>query len=453
MKIKITTMPVYYDLNKSVDFISHRIAPNSAIYLLGSILRENGFNIEIIDPFFLQNITNRATFEDNLISRLEGADVICLSANTLNWECTLYAIGVMRKKIGDSVKIILGGIHPTYFYESIISKVNIDYILRGEGEVTLGELMHAIEKNAGYEKIEGLVSKEYGITNNSRIKPVINEEIYKKLPIPAYDLMPDQVYHTMLIETSRGCRFNCAFCSVPHRNNWRAFDKDIVLERGKKIIRNYSDKFIGNQVLISDDCLTADFKRAQYIIDRLERENDKIGYVIETRATDWLAKEIDESIEPFLSRQMHRILFGIECGYNEGLKRISKGLSIEMLEKVIELLDKKGILLKSYFSFIIGFPWEDIDKCIQTIDYAASLVKRSNGLGVVNLNWLQWYPSRLWENRNKFGIELNDSIFGQIDYNDVFFQELHPNLSRSDVAYINSYILEYENKGIYLRNA
>lgn len=407
MKILITTMPVNYSQNIHMDFISQRVAPNGAIYLLGAIVREKGYDVSILDPYVLQNDANKSSFDEAIINHVSKADILCLSSNSLNWACTSYAIRKIREKLGSSITIVIGGLHPTYFYDYIIRNYDVDYILRGEGEETLPHLIRAIEKGTGFSEIEGVISKKHGISDKNKIVPILDSREYEKLPLPAFDLLPDEAYDIMLIETSRGCKFNCVFCSVPHRNNWRAFDEEVVMDRAEKIISRYADKFCTKGVLITDDCLTSDFNRASRIIKNLEKIDSEIIISIESRITDWLKDDADVGLSIFSSPQVRRILFGIESGYDEGLRKISKGLTIEKVEQALNLFESNNVLLKSYFSFIIGFPWESLDDCIKTIDYAASIVKRCSYAGVVNLNWLQiglatLFWTKLLRTRNYF---------------------------------------------------
>lgn len=451
MKILIASMPIC--MNDNEDFISMRVAPTTAIYLLAAVVREQGFDLDVLDPYTIQTEVPESSLEEVIKNRLKNVDVLCLSSNTLNWANTVQAIKTVRKIFGSSIKIVIGGLHPSYFYKHVINNLEIDFVMRGEGEVTLPQLMRALEENNGFENIQGLVSKTFAASEVNKIVPIIDNDIFKKLPLPAYDLMPDKVYNVLPVETSRGCQFNCAFCSVPHRNHWRGFDEAVVIERAEKIIKTYIHKFRTKQIFMTDDCLTADFDRASNIMNKLMEIDKELVFMIETRATDWLKGDISKAIDVFSKPNIGRLAFGIECGYNEGLRRISKGLTIELLEDTLQILEKNNMLRKTFFSFIVGFPWESMDECLKTVDFAANLEKRCGNRGNVNLNWLQIYPSNIWEQRKEFGIDATEEIFDdnffiEEKYHDLF----HPVLSFSEKRYVMKYIDDYENIGTYLRN-
>lgn len=450
MRVLVTAMPI--EVLKSRDMISMRVAPTSALYLLSGVLLKHNYETKVLDPYIFQMEAYINDFYNIFERYLKDIDVICFSSNTLNWPLTKYAIEIVKKVKGDNIKVVLGGLHPSYFYKHIILSTEVDFILRGDGEETLPKLIQAIEKKSGFEDIEGLVCKQRGMSTINSYIPTITNEIYSNLPLPSFNLMPKNVYSMLPIETSRGCKFSCKFCSVPHRHDWRGFDPDVVIARNKEIITKYQGSFNTSQIFVADDCLTADFNRAVKILDGLFELESESKYIIETRATDWLKDNRDYAVPTFSNNNIARLAFGVECGYNSGLKKISKGLTIEALEDTIKFLEKNNLIHKAFFSFIIGFPWESIEDCLATIHYAASIEKRYN-FGIVNLNWLRLYPSNLWEERKKYGINIDEDAFDDQLYDSPkYFGVTHPNISISDREYLNSVITDYEDKGIYLRN-
>lgn len=447
MKILFVTMPV--NLQMTVDNISMRSTPCTAIYLLAAILKENNFPVDILDPYIFKMNSNIYGFEEYVTDRMKDVDVLCISSNTINWPLAAHLIETVKKSKSKNIKIILGGLHPTYFYRYILSKFDVDYIIVGEGEKNIVPLMRAIECNEDNINIEGVVTKEnIGKTCGQKI----SENEYANLPLPMFEDMPNNVYLSMPLETSRGCKFKCKFCSIAYKNDWRGFPKNVVLERCDKSINKYKKLFLTNQIFVTDDCLTADMHRAISIVDGLFNIGPDRVFMFETRITDWFDKEREDAAILFSSKQTGRLGFGIECGYDEGLKKISKGLSIDNIDEILKFLDRKKMIEKAYFSFIIGFPWETMDECLKTIEFAAEIEKRY-GTGIVNLNWLYLYPSFIWDHRKEYGIMLNEDIFDNVDYNSQrYFNETHPSISLDEKRFIDYTINEYESRGIYLRN-
>lgn len=449
MKILFTSMPT--SLSNESQYISMTTAPTTALYLLSSILIKEGYEVNILDPITIKEKNDYDSLKKLFKNSLCGVKIVCFSSNTINWALTKIAIE-MIKNIDKKIIIILGGLHSTYFYDYIFKVTNIDYILLGDCEKTLPTLIKSIQNNLGYEKIDGLVYRticSYIVNKNI---PKVNENIYDVIPLPAFEYMPFKKYSILPIETSRGCKYSCLFCSIQNRRDLCLFKENTVIEKSKEIINKFQSRFLKNQIFITDDCFTNNLRRATNILEHLVNFKNS-SYLIETRATDWLKKVDNYNIDVFKNNNVGRLAIGVECGYDEGLIKISKGLSIEILESTLKFYVKKNLIHKAFLSFIIGFPWETIDECLKTINYAASIVKRY-GNGLVNVNWLRLYPSDLWFKRNEYGINLSENVFDDLKYEqNKYFLESHPKINQSSFRYIENVIHEYEDKGIYLRNS
>lgn len=450
MKILFCAMPVHY-LNQSK---SMNTAPNTALYYLSSILREQGNDVTILDPSeLLRSVSNENQMKDFLMKQTINNEIVCFTSNTLNWALTKLATTIIKKELGNKIKVILGGIHPSYFQREIMESCDVDYILRGEGDKTLSLLIKAIESGDEPENISGLAWRKGSKCVINQVYETVHIEDYKNFALANYDAMPEDTYTIFPIETSRGCRFACDFCSIPHKNNWKPFPADIVIQRANFLLKKYKKKFITNQVFLTDDCFTFDIERALYIVNGISIENPEVEFIIEARATDILLQDSEKVLELYKKGTIIRLATGVECGYNEGLKRIHKGLTIEQLENMMQFLAENNIIHKAFYSFIIGFPWESLDDCIKTIDYAASIVRRF-GNGMVNINWLWLLPSKIWEERKKYGIDVEADIFDKLNYGMGYemFEITHPNISMGTMKYVTSIIEEYAEEGISLNS-
>lgn len=137
------------------------------------------------------------------------------------------------------------------------------------------------------------------------------------------------------------------------------------------------------------------------------------------------------------------IQIGVESGYNEGLRRIQKGIVIEDIIKGATLLREYGLAKSSLFSFIIGFPWENVERCKRTIETAAYL-KDKYGV-CVNCVWWIPLPSKEFDMiYKKSGIERYSYWDGQWNLNnEINFQKVHYNMTYQEYLKVNEIIKLY----------
>lgn len=439
MRVLLISMPVSNKLNTKIGMHS---MPPMALYLLGAILKQNFHYVRIVDPvtIIMQDKSNWLQFLKDSISDI---DLVAISSNTLNWPTNKYLINEIRK-IDQNVKIVLGGLHPSYFYDYIIKTNDIDFILRGEGEKSLLQLVAALDENNNLDNISGLVYKDNSIIKVNELIKLTKYDMQNS-PIPIYELLPNKVYPTMPIMTSRGCRFGCQFCSIPRKYDWVGFDADWVNQYIATLVKRHLSKFLLKSIYFTDDCFTADYERACSILDEtLLLDIDSI--IMEARASDLVHEKLLKKLN---HKKIVRVAIGVESGYNEGLVKIKKGLTIELLNDVLDRAAKLNICDKIWLSFIYCFPWETLDDCIKTIDYAAAVVKKYDIK--VNVNCLTLFPSQIWNERKKYNIKVNEEFYEKDILNEGFI-ETHPNFTYSDLNFINKYIRKYEDKDIVLRS-
>lgn len=450
MKITILSMPVHY----SIDYPGMSTMPPTAIYLLGTIMKNAGYEVDIVDPYEFRKLNPINVASDNKLTsfledKLKRTKVVCLSSNTLNWSMTKIACKAIRE-IYPNIIIVAGGLHPTYYDEYLMKTNPIDFILRGDGEESILQLMQAISTTKEYEKIRGLTWKKGTRIVRNQDVITLNKEKIMQIPLPNFESVPKKVYDIMPLATSKGCKYGCRFCSIPHKHDWIGYPGDWAADRIIEAVNKYGGRFKQNSIYIVDDCFTADNQRAFDILSRLLDSRSDFEIILEARASDLYD---DQLLEILQSPQIVRVAIGVECGYNSGLKLINKGLTIELLEKRLERFQKYDLIKKMFFSFIIGFPWEQVQDYKLTLDYAASIVKRF-GYSNVNINWLNLFPSEIWENRKKFGIMVDENIFDEhgVIRNPTIFRKTHPRVDKFAQKFVDNYVEQYKRAGISLIN-
>jgi radical SAM superfamily enzyme YgiQ (UPF0313 family) len=304
----------------------------------------------------LANNTHYVWREIARVFRDFNPDIIGISAASTTYPSAIRVAGIARETI-PHCKIILGGPHPTAMPAEVLSNKEVDFVVRGEGEETIVELVSMLEKaKKDFQEIDGLSFKENGAIGHNKNRKFI--ENLDKLPFPARDLAmfkelylyPNNRMNTMI--TSRGCPYNCAFCQS--RLNWgrtvRFRSIDNVLEELQSMIKIYHpDKFT-----FWDDSFTLNKKRVVELCRRLKKDNIVFaeGWNCETRV---------DILEVNLLREMRdagctELFIGIESGSEKILKAIRKDIAITQVLKAAQLLNKMGFIWGAFF--MIGFPQE-----------------------------------------------------------------------------------------------
>ncbi|GAH77834.1 unnamed protein product, partial [marine sediment metagenome] len=173
------------------------------------------------------------------------------------------------------VPVVFGGTHPTFFPEEALNYG--DYVLRGEAEKSILQLIKALEGELPLDAVEGLSFKREGevIHNPMGERPKNLDE----LPIPDFSLMRGQHrMHIIPMATSRGCPYHCNFCSVTdmfgHRYRFQSVER--IIEELKL--------YRGRGVFFYDDNFTANVAHTKELLNEMTRQNMQITWSAQVRA-------------------------------------------------------------------------------------------------------------------------------------------------------------------------
>ncbi len=375
-----------------------RECPPYGVYLLAAILRQKGHEVVVAD-LIAQGSLSLAPYEKDIAE----SSLIGISATTLSWPCALDCIQSIRYKFPES-KIVLGGIHGTMFDEYILKTCPVNYIIRGEGEIALPMLVEALEGKRELGEVPSLSIRNGNSIGRTKLHPpILDYELYQ-FPVADYNHVPLEIYNGLSIESSRGCPFNCSFCSTSYRGSWRGIPPEKFVSRVEQLLPYLKKTQMGN-LQIADDEFLAHRDRAKKICKLLIERIPDIRITFDGRANDLLDAALVDILAPISAQ----FLVGAECGYDEGLRRVGKGTTCDRLERAAAILYKQGISQRCDFSFILGFPWETQNDVMKTIDFACKLYAKY-GVRVL----LQWYcqmpGSRLWDEAAAAG-KVNASLY------------------------------------------
>lgn len=345
------------------------LCPRLGIIFLAGVLEKDGFKVKIIDSAALKMSLNQIRQE--IIK--DRPFVVGLTAVTAEF---IQALTIARivKEIDKSIVVIMGGPHVTVMPESV-SLETIDYVVLGEGELTIVELMNFLLRGKGRkESILGIGFNSGGKSLCfTQPRPLI--ENLDLLPLPAYHLLPMDKYRNYAmfddgrkfctIITSRGCPFACIFCSSSEifGRRWRGLSPARMLKEVELLYSQYGIRHLYFQ----DDEFTLNYKRTEEFCGLLRQRQIDLHWGCLARADS-----LDEHLVKIMADSgCKEVALGLESGYQDGLNRINKRLTLAQARKAVELLNKYKIFIG--VSFVMGFPWENKEQICQTIDFALSI--------------------------------------------------------------------------------
>lgn len=389
-----------------------RTCPSYGIYLLAAILRQKGHEVIIID-LIAQGSKELA----HHVGLIMSGHLVGITASSLAWPTARACILEIRA-YHPWIPIVVGGIHATMFDYYILGTTPANYCIRGEGEIALPMLCEALTGRADLHSVGNLTYKlpDGRIQRNPPLPPMHQGEL-SALPLPDYSCIHPGIYTGLGIESSRGCAFDCIFCSTAYRKTWRCLDPVSFTDRAEAILAQCHLTTRGLLQIIDDE-FSLDLKRATAIFKEFAKRDIRAKVVFDSRANDLLDEGYLEAARPYA----HQFLVGAECGYDRGLKKIGKGTTSDKLTRAARLLNQYGMAERADFSFILGLPWETRTEVFETVEFALGLYE-TYGVRIL----LQWYcqipGSRLWDEQRHKEI-LHESLYDDFGFfrNDYLFR-------------------------------
>ncbi len=332
------------------------------IISIASVLRKKGYAIKIYD----REISSKSISE--VIKSFEP-DLVGISAYTGKM---LKDAAYVSKVIKESTNafVVWGGVHPSLLREETLENEFIDFIIAGEGEYPMLNLLNTIrDKTYKYGDIKGL-----GYKRDDKL--FVNESDdfidLTKLPIPAWDLLDVGKYYQnwakckrlLRIYSSKGCPGKCGFCynNSYHKSIWRGKDVHQIIEEIKYLIKNFNVDGIG----FTDDLFTGEKERLSNFCKLLIDNKIEIGWFCNARVG--LDRDV---LQMMKTAGCKCIYFGIETGSPRMLKFINKGINITKIKETMAMC--KELDINTVGSFMLGFPTEEEEDIKHTVNLAIEL--------------------------------------------------------------------------------
>ncbi len=344
--------------------------PKLGLMYLSSYVKKHGYkDTKIIDLDLVP--WNFDTFCKKVYDY--SPDLVGIQCMSTNLESAYKICNFVRESLKNT-KIVLGGPHFNSDPEEIFNYFDIDFVVRGEGEITFLELLQSLREPSHYKNIKSLVfrNSDGSVVRNEYRE--LNHEL-DNLPFPDYDDLYegtpfcDHPYsktgRMVTLTTSRGCPFRCAFCDTPniHGVKVRTRSVDNVLDEMELLQKKYGL----SEFSFKDSNFSMSKKWVSEYAEKVVRRNMDISYFANYRS------EIinDDYVEPLKASGCSLIFSGIESTDASVKEILGKNTSMEQMLRADKSIKKYDI--KRLYSFMFGSPGDTEETLKSYIDFAIKL--------------------------------------------------------------------------------
>jgi anaerobic magnesium-protoporphyrin IX monomethyl ester cyclase len=345
---------------------AHDYPPLGLAYL-AAVLEEDDHEVQIFDL----GLDPDAPVEDGA-ARVRAFDphLVGITAMTNVYLSALETATLLKAHLGRP--IVLGGPHPTVYPHRVLSEAPVvDYVVRGEGEETLRELVRALGDNArDVGAIQGLTHRLRGEIVSNPDRPLIHD--LDALPFPARHLFDLKRYHLrtpagepmVTLLSSRGCPYNCSYCfkGIVGRTYRQRSPGNIIAE-----LRQVIDRYGVHNFYFIDDLFTINLRRLEALTQQMIDEQLDVRWQCLARV---------DRVNPEILKKMYaagcrRIHYGIESGNQQVLDRVGKRIELPQVGQAVRWTQDAGIETKGYF--MLGLPGDSAETMEQTVNLAVEL--------------------------------------------------------------------------------
>ncbi|WP_282087754.1 B12-binding domain-containing radical SAM protein [Aquimarina algiphila] len=362
----------YYPLDQKQWKNKTPYPPLGTIYA-AALMRKNGFNVDLFDT----NLRDNPYDIEKEISEKKPKYLV-LYDDGFNY-LTKMCLTTMRQAAFEMIRIgkshgcivIINSSDATDHYTKYLFN-GADYIIQGEGEATLLELVKSIQLDQSTNNIKGIVyAKDEGEETITNPKRQVLKDL-DELPLPAWDLVDINAYKniwnsggkefTLNLATTRGCPFKCNWCAKPiYGNRYNSHSPEYIVKHIQFLQKHYNvyHFWMCDDIFGLKPGWVQDFNR------ELKKTNTSLRYYIQSRV-DLLLKE--DTIDALAESGLQEVWVGAESGSQSILDAMDKGTTVEQIYTATKLLKDKNVRVAFFIQFgYLGETKDDISKTIKMI--------------------------------------------------------------------------------------
>lgn len=347
-----------------------------------AVLREAGHNVSLFDTMFSHASEEIKPFlekkPDYLVIYDDGFNYLTKMCLT-NMREAAFKMAQYAKDKGCTV--IVCSSDAADHYENYLEHC-ADYVILGEGEITLKELVEKLEKKESIEAVNGIVFRKENKTVHTAKREVLKD--LDSLPMPAWDLIDITLYKKAWLEnwgyfsinlaTTRGCPYKCNWCAKPiYGNRYNSRSPEKVVEE----ITYLKKHFQIEHIWFCDDIFGLKPGWVNAFADVMEQKGIKIPFKIQCRADLMMQENYVAALE---RAGCEIVWMGAESGSQKILDAMEKGTKVEQIYGSRKLLAKHGI--KAAFFLQFGYPGETMEDIQKTITMLLELMPDDIGISV-----------------------------------------------------------------------
>jgi len=331
-----------------------------------SLLKTKHKNVKLIDAIA------SGMDEETLLGEIGtyNPGLVVIETSTPSFDNDMRLAGEIGRKISGA-QIVLCGPHATTFAKDILNKYDfIDYILMGEYEYTLLDLVNKLEESGDLKTVLGLAFKNNQAAVINRQRPTMKN--LDDLPWPEREDPVIYKYNdgfaglplpNVQMSSSRGCPFHCIFCLWPQvlygEHKYRKRNPVKVAEEMAWLINKFNFK----AVYFDDDVFNIDKTHVINICKEIIKRNIKIPWAVMARV-DLMDKKL---LSLMADAGLYAVKYGIESVNNKVLRLCKKYLNLVKAEKMIKYTKQLGI--KVHLTFCLGLPGETGESIQNTVNF------------------------------------------------------------------------------------
>ena len=361
-------MVILYSLEEK---IAKRVKPNAKILLMHPAFKYVGtdcfpLGLGYISAYLKRYTKNITIFDEhkfqlgtNHLEKMKPDIIGISSTSPAFYRVKKFLQSIQRMPASIRPLVIMGGTHASFCPEEVLT-YGVDIAFIGEADVSLSILFD--QQYHELTEVPGIGYQNDGLISFTAKPPMISPDQMDHIPFPAREFFEPSFYPVMSITTSRGCPYNCNYCSATQY--WERKVRFHSVEYVEQELEQISS--LGyNYICFEDATFSVNITRAKQICERMI-ENYKLHSL--TWSCETLPDRIREDLlQSFEASKCILINLGVESASEKVLKAANRTVPLDKLRSGIQMIQETGIPLQVLMIF--GLPGENVDTVRETIKF------------------------------------------------------------------------------------